>query len=667
MTIHRLVAPGPGISVTNAEFLREVFHDLAPTEQLWTCSFHTEGDTFRGKWGGKAGRPEDAPTNAANNNYFCVSALVADGQDAINRDQDHFGRLACVVLDDVTDLTVKPTWKLETSPGNFQAGYVLETGINDVGIASRLHNVLTTTGMLDNDKSGNNPVRYVRLPSGSHTKYAGSPPCRVVAWNPGTRYELGALMVMLGLNPRIRYVMHGESAPDPEDPFDDADPFARIPEETLIRNVINGNDYHDSINRLAAKWVARGMTEHQCRQILRTMMLAVDDRSARWRERFDDVDRSVATAYRKYSTVEGSGELVFTHLSIHDLHTYRLSPEQYVDNLFYQDVGLIIGAGGVGKSSILMDMAIGMCRGAPVWGRETSRPLRVAILTAEDDIEIFGARLREMMYARGLTDDEMRQVLDGLDLCYAGGTNIRLTTIEDDVVAISDWTDRMIGHFRKSRPDIVFIDPAVSFGVGETRVNDAEQGLINAARRIKKEAGCAVVFVHHTGKGNARNRTDDQYSGRNGSAFADGARMIYVVNGYKAGVEADQEAWTKECGSPLQDGEQGIKVTQAKLSYGPALDNIYLVRKGWLYKQVEPADMEDVLHDESVRMYDWLAAEEDTYSERRLLKAVPASLGISKRSISACIKYLAALGSIDKSGPRASIVCKLHPDSADTL
>jgi RecA-family ATPase len=60
--------------------------------------------------------------------------------------------------------------------------------------------------------------------------------------------------------------------------------------------------------------------------------------------------------------------------------------------------------------------------------------------------------------------------------------------------------DDLIEEARPLAPVLVIIDPAVSFGVGETRVNDAEQGLIEAARRIRAALGCCVRYVHHTGR-----------------------------------------------------------------------------------------------------------------------------------------------------------------------
>jgi RecA-family ATPase len=92
---------------------------------------------------------------------------------------------------------------------------------------------------------------------------------------------------------------------------------------------------------------------------------------------------------------------------------------------------------------------------------------------------------------------------------------------------------------------LVTIDPSVSFGVGESGVNDPEQGLIEAGRRLRKTLNCRVRFIHHTGKQVARDQIKDQYAGRGGSAFADGARMVHVLQPLNAAE------WHKAAGIEL--------------------------------------------------------------------------------------------------------------------
>ena len=89
-----------------------------------------------------------------------------------------------------------------------------------------------------------------------------------------------------------------------------------------------------------------------------------------------------------------------------------------------------------------------------------------------------------------------------------------------------------------------------------------------------------MFYVHHTGKANARDKTEDQYSGRGGSALSDGSRMVFVMN------RLEPDDWTKQTGRPLEAGEVGLKISVAKLSYCEPQAPIYVVRKGYNFAHI---------------------------------------------------------------------------------
>lgn len=104
-----------------------------------------------------------------------------------------------------------------------------------------------------------------------------------------------------------------------------------------------------------------------------------------------------------------------------------------------------------------------------------------------------------------------------------------VTALDKDVVVMSEAVDGLIRHLSEIKPVLVIVDPAVSFGVGESRVNDSEQGLIEAARAIRNSVGCCIRFIHHTGKQNAREVAVDQYAGRGGSALRKPGMPSYAL------------------------------------------------------------------------------------------------------------------------------------------
>lgn len=109
---------GPkGGEMTNAEFMKSVFGSIAADEYLWTASFTAKPSEADGKqWGGKRVYLDTIEETPYGNSYFCVAVLkqVQNGRKQ-TRDKDHFARLACVVLDDIKNIDLAPTWRIETS------------------------------------------------------------------------------------------------------------------------------------------------------------------------------------------------------------------------------------------------------------------------------------------------------------------------------------------------------------------------------------------------------------------------------------------------------------------------------------------------------------------------------------------------------------------------
>jgi RecA-family ATPase len=186
----------------------------------------------------------------------------------------------------------------------------------------------------------------------------------------------------------------------------------------------------------------------------------------------------------------------------------------------------------------------------------------------------------------------------------------------------------------------VVIDPAVSFGVGESRVNDAEQGLIEAARRLKRMIGCSVLYVHHSGKQNARDKAKDQYAGRGGSAFADGSRMVLVLQN----VSPDE--WRAATGRDLEEGETGLTLARPKISYCAPQDEILICRSGYQFERTERIRTTEQMEQESAddRVFHFLTEQlgAGKYHTKSTLEA--HDLSLSRAKIREAVDRLLASG-----------------------
>jgi hypothetical protein len=151
------------------EFLRVLALSMPAGQHIWTAQVQ---DPEHGDWRGQAHDPaKPSQWREDCNLYFACASMVAG---ATTRSTKTFGALLCAVLDDVgTKVPLdaprpEPSWIVETSPGNFQYGYLLRPAVTDVRTATRLIGGLVSKGVTDAGADG--IVRYFRLPGGVNSK-----------------------------------------------------------------------------------------------------------------------------------------------------------------------------------------------------------------------------------------------------------------------------------------------------------------------------------------------------------------------------------------------------------------------------------------------------------------------------------------------------------------
>lgn len=108
--------------------------------------------------------------------YFSIASVYPAEDGLFRHRREQFAALHVLVLDDIgTKIdpksipeALKPTYVIESSPGNCQYGYVLEEPVTDVRAASSLVQAFSLAGLTD--KGGVMPTKIVRLPDGINGK-----------------------------------------------------------------------------------------------------------------------------------------------------------------------------------------------------------------------------------------------------------------------------------------------------------------------------------------------------------------------------------------------------------------------------------------------------------------------------------------------------------------
>ncbi len=155
---------------TNAEFLNAIFSGLAEPQRPFVLGFAGKPKD-RKAWGGEAWRADKSHTdNAALNWYFSLAAYQPDDEGYHRREKD-CAAVYGVMLDDLGTKALPldrldacpPSYVIETSEGNFQAGYLFTGPVTDFASIKDLNQSMVEAGLCD--PGAKSPTtRYGRLP-----------------------------------------------------------------------------------------------------------------------------------------------------------------------------------------------------------------------------------------------------------------------------------------------------------------------------------------------------------------------------------------------------------------------------------------------------------------------------------------------------------------------
>ena len=194
--------PGDFSCVTNADFIAAVFHQVPEGASAAVCT--KSGDPTEGGWPAVPAIAVDMQKATANN-YVSCSSFNSSIDTIFNVRNEQFAAYHAVMLDDL-ETKVLPerlggfplSWKIETSPGNFQGGIILAEPITDIEVAERLQKAVIDAGLCDAGASG--VGRWARLPNAINGKQKyrdadGKPfQCRLAEWRPNTRFSLQGIV-----------------------------------------------------------------------------------------------------------------------------------------------------------------------------------------------------------------------------------------------------------------------------------------------------------------------------------------------------------------------------------------------------------------------------------------------------------------------------------------
>lgn len=218
------------IQISNREFLQHIFGDQWQMAHCAVFPDDPEKSSDRSIWlGDWAGRLGDRLESPEENTFFTVS-LFNPERDAQfpRRRKELFLSTHVIVIDDIgTKIPFfsanvvhgipRPSYRLETSPGNEQWGYLLDQPERSQEVVDALQSAVVERLCDGRDPGQKGTTRYVRLPVGANRKAKYSvdghtPHHRLLEWHPERRFSMAGLRAFFGVTTgtAIPQAEHGE-------------------------------------------------------------------------------------------------------------------------------------------------------------------------------------------------------------------------------------------------------------------------------------------------------------------------------------------------------------------------------------------------------------------------------------------------------------------------
>lgn len=531
-----------GNSPSNSEFLAELLRAAPKGSTVWVNAFIGNPNGADANWGGKAYNPAFLRTEVdgwtRQNTYFSVGAVSRAKDGSLHRRKSHFARLLALVGDDMSsdDLLGRASWSLETSPGNRQVGLFLDAtdpDCSNLELVSRVVTVMAEKGHIKADLSGNNAVRYVRLPVGQNQKprESGHWTHRMDYWRPEVRYSLADAAAVFGID--LDELRNAKPKAGEKATIHQGEQDERL--RVLTTNILRGEALHDSINIAAASLIASGAAPGAVVNILRALMDSSGAlRDDRWQARYADIPRSVSTAQEKFrlepkllnaSVDPLTGEILtepeedlFEPIGsiVKSLSSIKWLVRDYLE---MDALSMVFGPSGAGKSFVVADLAACVATGTR-WMNKDVKQGAVFYIAGEGHNGLarrFAAWSKH--HAVGL---------DGVALFKSKRAISMLDPNAADKVRSE--IERMIkdtGHI----PVLVIIDTlARNFGQGdENKQQDANRFIEHLDTYIRRPYGANVMVVHHSGH--------DMDRARGSSVFKAAMDQEFWVKGLNGQIE----------------------------------------------------------------------------------------------------------------------------------
>ena len=201
----------------------------------------------------------------------------------------------------------------------------------------------------------------------------------------------------------------------------------------------------------------------------------------------------------------------------------------------------LCGAGGVGKSTFILQLSYSLATGVTVFPAFVpTEPRRVMIFLGEDPKNVTWRRIWNIAKRFPLSPEEKALLLQNLHVFSHRAE--KLYTMEDGKVSPTEAYTNLLREVSRIRPGLLIIDPKSRWSAGNENSNDEATAFVELLEGLILPHGASLLLTHHVSK--AGQGSLSATGVRGASAFVDALRLVFSMVSTGKGDEGDEDIST---------------------------------------------------------------------------------------------------------------------------
>jgi RecA-family ATPase len=186
----------------------------------------------------------------------------------------------------------------------------------------------------------------------------------------------------------------------------------------------------------------------------------------------------------------------------------------------------ILGDGAVGKTALIIAIALSLATARPLIDEHVFQRCRVLLLCFEDGKDELRRRVRAATLHHGIATDDIK---GQLFLSAVSRSSLKLARMTKGAVEVGRLGELIETEIARHQIDVVLFDPFVKTHAVSENDNAAIDFVAEILTALTIRHDIAVGVLHHTRKGAAD--PGDADAGRGASALKNAARLVYTITG----------------------------------------------------------------------------------------------------------------------------------------